>query len=454
MNQDIVILAAGKGSRMKSALSKVLHAIGGVSMVRHVLTTASQLNGVNLHLIVGHQGEQVIANCQDFSANIVWQENPQGTGDALRRVANDLSKNGSTLTLYGDVPLIKQATLEKMQSAADDNTLVLLTTFLDNPSGYGRIVRNAFDQVEAIVEHKDASSEQHQIKEVNTGILLAPNKHLITWLDKLTNNNAQGEYYLTDIIAMASKEGLKVVTVHPESVAEVTGVNDRIQLSWLEREYQQEQARALMAQGLTLLDPARFDLRGSLVVGIDCTVDINCIIEGDVTLGNGVHIGPNCHLKNCTIGDGCEIKDNTLIEDSVLEKGCVVGPFARLRPGTQLGAQAKIGNFVETKKAQIGAGSKVSHLSYIGDTVMGDEVNVGAGTITCNYDGVNKFQTHIGDRVFVGSNSSLVAPVAIDDGATIAAGSTITKAVAKDQLAFARARQTNKNNWSRPVKSS
>lgn len=452
MKQDIVILAAGKGSRMKSALSKVLHPIGGKSMVRHVLTTASQLQNASLHLVVGHQGEQVVANCQDFSANIVWQDNPQGTGDALRRVAADLSENGSTLTLYGDVPLIKQGTLERMQSAADDNTLVLLTTFLDNPTGYGRIVRNDSAEVTAIVEHKDATLTQQQIKEVNTGILLTPNKHLIGWLDRLTNDNVQGEYYLTDIISMASEDGVKIVTVHPESVAEVTGVNDRIQLSWLEREYQQSQAQRLMSEGLTLFDPARFDLRGSLTVGLDCSIDINCIVEGDVTLGNGVHIGPNCHLKNCTIGDGCEIKDNTLIEDSVLENGCVVGPFARLRPGTQLGAQAKIGNFVETKKAQIGAGSKVSHLSYIGDTTMGAEVNVGAGTITCNYDGVNKFQTNIGDHVFVGSNSSLVAPVDIAAGATIAAGSTITKTVDKDQLAFARARQSNKDNWPRPVK--
>jgi bifunctional UDP-N-acetylglucosamine pyrophosphorylase / glucosamine-1-phosphate N-acetyltransferase len=454
MKQDIVILAAGKGSRMKSALSKVLHPIGGLSMVHHVLTTASQLNKANLHLIVGHQGEQVVTHCQDFSANIVWQDNPQGTGDALRRVASDLSKEGRTLTLYGDVPLIKKSTLEKMQLAADENTLVLLTAFLDNPTGYGRIVRDLAEEVKAIVEHKDATPEQHQIKEVNTGILLTPNKHLIGWLDRLTNDNAQGEYYLTDIISMASADGLKIVTVHPESIAEVTGVNDRLQLSWLEREYQQSQAQRLMSEGLTLLDPARFDLRGSLEVGVDCSIDINCIIEGKVTLGNGVRIGPNCHLKNCHIGNNCDIKDNTLIEDNALESGCDVGPFARLRPGTQLGANAKIGNFVETKKALIGTGSKVSHLSYIGDTTMGEEVNVGAGTITCNYDGVNKFQTSIGDRVFVGSNSSLVAPVTIAAGATIAAGSTITKTVEKDQLAFARARQNNKDNWPRPVKKS
>ncbi len=454
MKQDVVILAAGKGSRMKSAMSKVLHPIGGIPMVRRVLMTASNLENVSLHLIVGHQGEQVVASCQDFSTNEVWQDNPQGTGDALRRVASDLDPVGSTLTLYGDVPLIKRSTLEKMQSAGHDNSLVLLTTFLDDPTGYGRIVRDAQDLVKAIVEHKDATSEQHQIKEVNTGILLAPNKFLLGWLDRLDNNNAQGEYYLTDIISMASKDGVNIVTVHPENIAEVTGVNDRVQLSWLERQYQQEQAQLLMSQGLTLLDPARFDLRGNLTVGLDCSIDINCIIEGDVTLGDNVQIGPNCHLKNCTIGEGTHVYDNSLIEESTLDSQCVIGPFARLRPGSQLGANAKIGNFVETKKAIIGAGSKVNHLSYVGDTLMGDGVNVGAGTITCNYDGVNKSQTQIGDDVFVGSNTSLVAPVSIQSGATIAAGSTITKSVEENQLAFARARQTNKNDWPRPVKKS
>ncbi|MFT2111202.1 bifunctional UDP-N-acetylglucosamine diphosphorylase/glucosamine-1-phosphate N-acetyltransferase GlmU [Marinomonas sp. 2405UD68-3] len=454
MKQDIVILAAGKGSRMKSALSKVLHPIGGMPMIRRVLMTANRLNDVTLHLVVGHQGEQVVANCQEFSTNIVWQDNPQGTGDALRRVASDLSSTGSTLTLYGDVPLIKQSTLERMQASGNDNTLVLLTTFLDNPTGYGRIVRDDNQVVTAIVEHKDATIEQHQIKEVNTGILLAPNQFLLGWLDRLENNNAQSEYYLTDIISMASQDGVDIVTVHPESVAEVTGVNDRIQLSWLEREYQQEQAQLLMSQGLTLLDPSRFDLRGYLTFGIDCSIDINCIIEGDVVLGDNVQIGANCHLKNCTIGDGTHIYNNSLIEDSLLADQCVIGPFARLRPGSQLGSQAKIGNFVETKKAIIGTGSKVNHLSYVGDTVMGEGVNVGAGTITCNYDGVNKSQTRIGDDVFVGSNTSLVAPVTIQDGATIAAGSTITKSVEKNQLAFARARQSNKNDWPRPVKKS
>ncbi len=452
MNQDIVILAAGKGSRMKSAFSKVLHKIAGEAMVRRVLKTASALSGANLHLVVGHQGEQVAAACQDFSANVVWQNDPQGTGDALRRVAPSLQSTGATLTLYGDVPLIRQATLEKMMALSTPNTLVLLTISLANPTGYGRIVRNAQGQVEAIVEQKDATPEQLAIQEVNTGILLAPNEHLQGWLAALTNDNAQGEYYLTDIIAMAAQAGVEIVTVQPENEAEVAGVNDRVQLAALERELQAQQAITLMQSGATLLDPARIDVRGELTTGQDVVIDVNCIFEGKVVLGDGVQIGANCHLKDCTVGDNTIIKSNSLIDDSRVGEGCDIGPFARLRPGTELANKAKIGNFVETKKAIIGEGSKVNHLSYIGDTEMGAHVNVGAGTITCNYDGVNKHLTQVADNVFIGSNTSLVAPVQVAEGATIAAGSTITKAVGEKQLAFARARQANKDNWPRPTK--
>ena len=452
MNQDIVILAAGKGSRMKSAFSKVLHKIAGEAMVRRVLKTASALSGANLHLVVGHQGEQVAAACQDFSANVVWQNDPQGTGDALRRVAPSLQSTGATLTLYGDVPLIRQATLEKMMALSTPNTLVLLTISLANPTGYGRIVRNAHGKVEAIVEQKDATPEQLAIQEVNTGILLAPNEHLQGWLASLTNDNAQGEYYLTDIIAMAAQAGVEIVTVQPENEAEVAGVNDRVQLAALERELQAQQAITLMQSGATLLDPARIDVRGELTTGQDVVIDVNCIFEGKVVLGDGVQIGANCHLKDCTVGDNTIIKSNSLIDDSRVGEGCDIGPFARLRPGTELANKAKIGNFVETKKAIIGEGSKVNHLSYIGDTEMGAHVNVGAGTITCNYDGVNKHLTQVADNVFIGSNTSLVAPVQVAEGATIAAGSTITKAVGEKQLAFARARQANKDNWPRPTK--
>ncbi|NVK73360.1 MAG: bifunctional UDP-N-acetylglucosamine diphosphorylase/glucosamine-1-phosphate N-acetyltransferase GlmU [Oceanospirillaceae bacterium] len=452
MSQDIVILAAGKGSRMKSAFSKVLHKVGGIAMVRRVLATANTLPESKLHLVVGHQGEQVEANCQDFSANVVWQNDPRGTGDALRRVAPFLQENGATLTLYGDVPLIRASTLQKMSALSNPETLVLLTISLDNPTGYGRIVRDAQGNVTAIVEQKDATETQLAIKEVNTGILLAPNKHLQGWLAELTNNNAQGEYYLTDVIAMAARDGVKIVTVNPENEAEVAGVNDRVQLAALERELQSQQAITLMQNGATLLDPSRIDVRGELLTGNDVVIDVNCVFEGKVTLGSGVEIGPNCHLKNCTVGDYTIIKSNTLIEESDVGQHCDIGPFARLRPGTKLSNKAKIGNFVETKKAIIGEGSKVNHLSYIGDTEMGANVNVGAGTITCNYDGVNKHLTQVADNVFIGSNSSLVAPVQLAEGATIAAGSTITKQVGEKQLAFARARQTNKDNWSKPVK--
>ncbi|OUR77502.1 UDP-N-acetylglucosamine diphosphorylase/glucosamine-1-phosphate N-acetyltransferase [Marinomonas sp. 42_23_T18] len=452
MKQDVVVLAAGKGSRMKSNKSKVLHEIAGEPMIRRVLNTATTLSDVNLHLIVGHQGESVANVCQDFNANLIWQNNPKGTGDAVKRAADSLDPNGLTLTLYGDVPLIRSETLEKMASLAGENTLVLLTVILDDANGYGRIVRDDTNKVIAIVEQKDADEEEKRIKEANTGILLAPNRHLLPWLSQLNCNNAQEEYYLTDVIAMAARDGVNIVTVHPTSEAEVSGVNDKIQLAQLERECQESQAITLMAEGLTLADPKRFDLRGTLKIGMDCKVDINCIFEGEVTLGDNVTIGANCHLKDCVLGDNCVVSSNTLIDDSIVSNNCNLGPFARLRPGTQLAESAKIGNFVETKKAIIGKGSKVNHLSYIGDTLMGEGVNVGAGTITCNYDGVNKSQTQIGDGVFVGSNSSLVAPVEIGENATIAAGSTITKSVTSDQLAFARARQANKDNWPRPIK--
>lgn len=454
MKQDVVVLAAGKGSRMKSNQSKVLHNIAGVPMVRRVLDTATTLSDVNLHLIVGHQGESVAEACQEFNANIVWQNDPKGTGDAVKRAADSLDPTGMTLTLYGDVPLIRSETLEKMVSLASENTLVLLTVILNDAHGYGRIVRDATNSVIAIVEQKDATENELSIREANTGILLAPNRHLLPWLSQLNCDNAQEEYYLTDVIAMAARDGLDIITVHPSSEAEVSGVNDKIQLAQLERELQESQALSLMAKGLTLADPKRFDLRGSLKIGMDCQVDINCIFEGEVTLGDNVIIGPNCHLKDCVVGDNCVVYSHTLIDDSIVSNNCNIGPFARLRPGTKLAENAKIGNFVETKKAVIGKGSKVNHLSYIGDTLMGEGVNVGAGTITCNYDGVNKSQTQIGDGVFVGSNSSLVAPVEIGDNATIAAGSTITKEVTEDQLAFARARQANKDNWPRPVKKS
>lgn len=452
MIEDIVILAAGKGSRMKSSTSKVLHKVGGLPMIRRVLTTASGFDNANLHLVIGHQGEQVKEECQDFSVNVVWQHNPQGTGDALKRVAPDLQATGAALTLYGDVPLIQLDTLKRMAAKATENTLILLTVTVKNPTGYGRIVRDHQDKVIAIVEQKDASEKEKEIREVNTGILLAPNAHLQAWLAQLTNHNAQGEYYLTDVIAMAAHDGIDIVTVQPTNEMEVAGVNDRVQLAALERELQRVQAMRLMRNGATLLDPQRIDVRGELITGQDVVIDVNCVFEGKVVLGEKVEIGPNCYLKDCTIGDGSIIKSHSLIEGSCIEKMCDIGPFARIRPGTHLLNKAKIGNFVETKQAHIGEGSKVNHLSYIGDTQMGSNVNVGAGTITCNYDGAYKHLTQVADNVFIGSNSALVAPVSVEEGATIAAGSTITQNVGKNQLAFARSRQVLKDNWSRPVK--
>ncbi|ADZ89903.1 bifunctional UDP-N-acetylglucosamine diphosphorylase/glucosamine-1-phosphate N-acetyltransferase GlmU [Marinomonas mediterranea] len=452
MTQDIVVLAAGKGSRMKSSLPKVLHRLANEPMVHRVLNVASCLSDSKLHLVVGHQGEVVEQSCQKFNANIVWQHNPQGTGDALRRASSSLNDNGATLTLYGDVPLIRKETLERMISLSSFNTLVLLTIVLDDPSGYGRIVRDELGRVIAIVEQKDANDDELAINEVNTGILLAPNAHLKRWLNALTNENVQNEYYLTDIIEMAAKEGVEIVTVSPEFEWEVSGVNDRVQLAALERVWQCRQSEAVMRNGATLMDPSRIDIRGSLSTGQDCVIDVNCVFDGDVDLGKGVHIGPNCILKNCSIADGTVIKANTMIEDSVVGECCEIGPFARLRPGTKLAKKAKIGNFVETKKTVIGEGSKVNHLSYIGDACLGSAVNVGAGTITCNYDGVNKSETLIGDNVFVGSNTSIVAPIEVQSGATIAAGSTITKTIKADQLAFGRAKQMNKDGWKRPTK--
>lgn len=456
MKQEIVILAAGKGSRMKSNLSKVMHPLGGVPMISRVLNTANEIPHTGIHLVVGHQGQQVAEHCQNEAKelNIVWQHNPKGTGDALRRVAPHLSKEGATLTLYGDVPLIKPATLRAMAEQTTPNTLVLLTVYLENPTGYGRIVRDENDRIVSIVEEKDATPTQRLIKEVNTGVMLAPNLHLHNWLERLTCNNAQGEYYLTDIVAMAAEQKLTIKAVQPEYEFEVSGVNDRVQLAKLERILQENQATELMESGVSLIDPNRFDLRGNLISGQDVHIDIDCIFEGEVSLGNNVHVGPYCHLKNCTIGDNCRIESHTVIESSQLDSNCSVGPFARLRPGTELAKGVKVGNFVEVKKSSVGSGSKINHLSYVGDTQMGSDVNVGAGTITCNYDGANKHLTEIGDGVFIGSNSALVAPVKLGSCSTIAAGSIITKEVKNNQLAIARGRQVQLDNWSRPKKKS
>mgnify|MGYP000097252140 CR=1 FL=1 len=376
-----------------------------------------------------------------------------GTGHAVAQTLEYLADDSVVLILYGDVPLIQQTTLELLVATVTPDSMGLLTVNLVNPNGYGRIVRNS-GAVTAIVEQKDATDAQLTIGEVNTGVMAVNALHLKQWLPKLKSNNAQGELYLTDIIAMAAEQNITINTAQPAHAWEVLGVNNRLQQAELERIYQGELAKQLMEQGVTLLDPARFDCRGSIQCGSDCVIDINCVIEGDVVLGNGVEIGPNCVIKNTTIGDNTIIKANCILEDSILQADCDIGPFARLRPGSQLAQKAKIGNFVETKNAIIGKGSKVNHLSYVGDAELGDNVNIGAGTITCNYDGANKHKTQIEDDVFVGSNTALVAPVKLEAGSTVAAGSTITQTVNAGELVIARVRQKAITDWQRPVKKS
>lgn len=448
---SVVILAAGKGTRMYSDLPKVLHPLAGKPMVQHVIDTALKLGAQNVHLVYGHGGDLLKEKLSDQRLSWVLQAEQLGTGHAMQQAAPHFSDDEDVLMLYGDVPLISGETLQRLLAAKPQGGIGLLTVKLANPTGYGRIVREN-DNVVGIVEHKDATAEQHKINEINTGILVASGRDLKRWLGKLNNNNAQGEYYITDIIALAHQEGHRIEAVHPDRLSEVEGVNNRLQLSALEREYQSEQAQKLLLAGVMLLDPARFDLRGELIHGRDISIDTNVIIEGTVKLGDRVRIGTGCVLKDCVIGDDCEISPYTVIENATLATECTVGPFARLRPGADLAEKAHVGNFVEMKKARLGKGSKAGHLSYLGDAEIGDNVNIGAGTITCNYDGANKFKTIIGDDVFVGSDTQLVAPVTIGNGVTIAAGTTVTKNVAEKELVLSRVKQTHIQGWKRPVK--
>jgi len=451
---DIVVLAAGKGTRMKSDLPKVLHPIAGKPMLGHVLDRARELEQDNtrLHIITGHGSDKVEAMFAANDVSFVLQAEQLGTGHAVQQALPQVRADATVLILYGDVPLISTATLQQLDACVSDTTMGLLTVNLADPMGYGRIVRNSDGQVEAIVEQKDASATQLEITEVNTGVMAVKGSDLLEWLPGLSNDNAQGEYYLTDLIAMAVAAGKSVVTSQPDNEMEVLGVNDRQQQAQLERFYQQAQAEQLMQAGVTLLDPARFDCRGELSVSLDVVIDVNCIFSGRVEIGNNVQIGPNCVISDSVIGDNTVIKANSILEEVTVAESCDIGPFARLRPGSKLENKAKVGNFVETKKAVIGEGSKINHLTYIGDAEIGAGVNVGAGTITCNYDGVNKSKTTIGDGAFIGSNSSLVAPVNIGAGATVGAGSTIGSDVADDELGVARAKQRNIKGWKRPVK--
>lgn len=452
MSLEVVILAAGQGTRMRSSLPKVLHPIAGKPMAGHVVDTVRSLNAASIYLIVGHGAEKVRKTLAADDVVFVEQLEQLGTGHAVTQALPKLSDASQVLILYGDVPLIKAATLEELLVHATDTSLGLLTVNLDNPNGYGRIIRDAKQQVSAIVEQKDANEDQLKVNEINTGILAVTSKQLKRWLPALSNNNAQGEYYLTDIIAMAYQEGTLIQTVQPSTTAEVEGVNNRLQLAELERVYQLEQAEALMTAGVSLADPARIDVRGQLNTARDVFIDVGCVFEGQVELAEGVEIGPYCVLKNARLGPGVKLAAFSHLENVELDGDNQVGPFARLRPGTHLEVGAKVGNFVETKNTQVGSGAKINHLSYIGDAQVGANANIGAGTITCNYDGVNKHLTKIGAGAFIGSNSSLVAPVEIGAGATVGAGSTITRNVEDQALAVTRAKQLQKTNWPKPAK--
>ena len=436
---------------MHSSKPKVLHKIAHLTLLEHVLAQAKQ-TCQHIHVVYGHGAEQVKKSLDDDKLNWVLQKQQLGTGHAVEQAMPDIDDQSISVILYGDVPLIQKQTLAKLIDESVKTGFALITVKLDNPSGYGRIIRNAENQITAIVEHKDANEEQLKVSEVNTGIMAINTALLKKYLSQLDSNNSQGELYLTDTIEMAVSDGVDVSSVEAENEFEVAGVNDKKQLAELERIMQKNMADKMMAEGLTIKDPNRFDCRGELSFGQDCEVDINVIIEGEVTLGNEVSIGPNCYIKNSTIGEGVQILPNSVIEGALIDDGATIGPFARVRPEAKIGKGAKIGNFVEVKKSTIGAGSKVSHLSYVGDTTMGDNVNIGAGVITCNYDGVNKHQTEIGDDVFVGSDTQLIAPVNVGDGANIGAGSTITKDVPENQLTLSRAKQTTLKNWKRPVK--
>lgn len=442
---------------MYSDLPKVIHPIAGKPMVQHVIDAVQGLDAdIKIHVVVGHGAEKVqatlVEGSHDAKLSFVTQNEQLGTGHAVAQALPALRENAISLILYGDVPLISTATLLNMVNAVDEKSLALLTINMPDPTGYGRIVRNDHGNITSIVEQKDASNEQLLIQEVNTGIMAMRQSDLARWLPSLSNDNAQSEYYLTDVIEMAVSDSLQISAISPERNQEVIGVNNKLQLAELERSFQNFLATDLMTKGVSLADPARIDIRGSVTVGRDVSIDINAVLIGSVTLGDRVTIGPNCIIIDSDIGADCEIKANSIVEESALANKCTVGPYARLRPGSQLSSQAKVGNFVEIKKSIIGEGSKVNHLSYVGDAELGAHCNVGAGTITCNYDGANKFKTTLGNHVFVGSNSTLVAPLTVQDNGFIGAGSTITQQVPDGALAVGRTRQKNIPGWQRPKK--
>ncbi|QIO07638.1 bifunctional UDP-N-acetylglucosamine diphosphorylase/glucosamine-1-phosphate N-acetyltransferase GlmU [Acinetobacter lanii] len=451
MSTNVVILAAGKGTRMRSTLPKVLQPLAGRPLLGHVIETAKKIKADHIITIFGHGGDLVKSAFAHEDIQWVEQTEQLGTGHAVKVTLPVLPQDGISLILSGDVPCVQQETLQRLVDVSTTTGIGIVTLTLDDSTGYGRIVRDN-GKIQAIVEHKDASEAQREIKEINTGIYCVSNAKLHEWLPKLSNDNAQGEYYLTDIVAMALADGLEIASIQPELAFEVEGVNDRVQLAALEREFQAHQAKNLMQQGVHLIDPNRFDLRGQLTVGQDVRIDINVIIEGECHFGDNVDIGAGCVIKNTTIAAGTKVQPYSIFDNAIVGEDVQIGPFARLRPGAELANEVHIGNFVEVKNSIVGLGSKANHFTYLGDAEIGAGSNIGAGTITCNYDGANKHKTIIGDNAFIGTNNSLVAPVKIGHGATTGAGSVITHDVADNSLAFERAKQVSKENYQRPQK--
>ncbi|HEU4620481.1 MAG TPA: bifunctional UDP-N-acetylglucosamine diphosphorylase/glucosamine-1-phosphate N-acetyltransferase GlmU [Gammaproteobacteria bacterium] len=455
MPVSVVVLAAGQGKRMRSALPKVLQPLAGRPMLAHVLTTARALEPAAIHVVYGHGGEQVRESF-DEDADVRWclQAQQLGTGHAVAQAMPEIPADHTVLILYGDVPLVPAAALERLVRRAAEGAVAMLTAELDDPTGYGRVLRDTEGRVTRVVEHKDATEAERRVREINTGLLAVGARDLGRWIGALDNDNVQGEYYLTDIVAAAFRDGREVEGVLADRASDVLGINDRAQLALAERAYQRREAERLMTLGATLADPARLDVRGEVEIGTDVFIDVGVVLEGRVRLGDRAVIGPYCVIKDAALGEDCVVHAHTVIEGLVAARACEIGPFARLRPGVELAAQVKVGNFVEIKKSRIGDGSKVNHLTYVGDASVGRKVNVGAGTITCNYDGANKHRTVIGDNAFIGSGAMLVAPVEIGNDATIGAGSTITKNAPPGELTLARTRQTSVEGWKRPQKKS